>query len=51
MCYNENCQTLIPFCVHHTMETPKEKAQVCLPLTQYITQNHNIQNLQIVFNI
>jgi len=34
-----------------TMETPKEKAQVCLPLTQYITQNHNIQNLQIVLNI
>jgi hypothetical protein len=42
---------MIPFCVNHTMETPKEKAQFFLPLTQYITQNHNIENLQIVFNI
>jgi len=22
MCYSENCQTMIPFCVHYTMETP-----------------------------
>jgi hypothetical protein len=22
MCYNQNCQIVIPFNVHHTMETP-----------------------------
>ncbi len=32
MCCSENCQTILPFCVHHTMETPNKYKLLALCL-------------------